>query len=81
MHQKNFFMYAPMYTTKFVGSFPIHWVVADVSISFRNLQISLKSSNWYKQINKINLFILCIMLQPWWALLVVEAVIEVLLNI
>ena len=50
MHQKNFFMYAPMYTTKFVGSFPIHWVVADVSISFRNLQISLKSSNWYKQI-------------------------------
>ena len=79
MHQKNFFMYAPMYTTKFVGSFPIHWVVADVSMSFRNLQISLKSSNWYKQIK--NKHFLCIMLQPWWVLLVVEAVIQVLLNI
>ena len=56
MHQKNFFMYAPMYTTKFVGSFPIHWVVADVSMSFRNLQISLKSSNWYKQIKNKHFF-------------------------
>ena len=80
MHQKNFFMYAPMYTTKFVGSFPIHWVVADVSMSFRNLQMSLKSSNWYKQIKNKHFF-LCIMLQPWWVLLVVEAVIQVLLNI
>ena len=29
--------------------YSLHWMVLDVSMSFSNLQISLKSSNWYKQ--------------------------------
>ena len=73
-------MYVPMQTQQSLLVCSLLDVGMDVSMSFSNLQISLRSSNWYKQ-KKNKHFILCIMLQPWWVLLVVEAVIQVLLNI